>query len=280
LGQWTNQEELGEVLDQKLVLDNPKTRTVSETVGVPGTLVTSSGFETVVQSSKPGSKDSANKPPELSVAAIHTKSAWAKDEDSNKKKGGNASISLRAIQQAEAKKQESRKAAEREKEKARATTTIEDLQPFITSWGLPTSQAGARGSIALSARDVPPASPSVTAAPVSPVWTTPLKTPAVKKSMKEIQEEEERRRKQALRESAAMTTQKIAHADSTKVGFFNTSQRSRVALPIRLGGFPRSLDQQRLDDCRTKWEDRRSGPAPSTPSSHTLPNSWRTTCFP
>lgn len=208
------------MLDEKPVLNNPNTRTVSETVGVPGTLVSSSGFETVVQSSQFGSKISANTPPEPSVAAVLTRSAWAKDEDSTKKKGGNTSISLRAIQQAEAKKQESRKAAEREKEKARATTTIEDSQPFITSWGLPTSQAGARGSIALSARDVPPASPSLTAAPASPVWTTPLKTPAVKKSMKEIQEEEERRKKQALRESTATTAQKIAYVDSTKVGFF------------------------------------------------------------
>ncbi len=271
------------MLDQNLVLDNPNTRTVSETVGVPGTLVSSSEFETVAQSSESGSKISASTPPELSVAAVHTKSAWAKDEDSNKKKGGNTSISLRSIQQAEAKKQESRKAAEREKDKARATTTIldpkEDSQPFITSWGLPTSQAGARGSIALSARDVPPTSPSLTAAPVSPVWTTPLKTPVVKKSMKEIQEEEERRKKQALRESAAMAAQKRAYADSTKVGFFNTNQRNGVALPIRLGGFPRSVNQQRLDDCRTKWEDSCSSPA-STPSSHTLPTSWRTACFP
>lgn len=126
------------------------------------------------------------------------KTAWAKDDDSKPKAA--VPMNLREIQEAEKKKQDARKAAEKERERvARAAasnnTSTEEVQ-FTASWGLPTSQAGAR---------VPPGSISVmkenhttNPAPSSaPVWTNAAKPAA--KTMKEIQEEEEKR-KQAAKE--------------------------------------------------------------------------------
>ena len=149
------------------------------------------------------------------------KVAWTKEEDATKKKASSISVSLREIQEAEAKKLESRKAAEREKERsARVTAEIkEDIQSFTASWGLPTSQAGSR-NISLPIRETPAVpTPSATTA----VWTTPLlRQPTMKKSMKEIQEEEEKHKKQISKE--AIVAAKKAYADSTgKVGLFHIS---------------------------------------------------------
>lgn len=154
------------------------------------------------------------------VAQTPAKSAWTKDDDlKGKRATTTTSISLRAIQEAEAKKQQSLKGTDREKEKTRAGITAEvkeDSQPFTTSWGLPTSQAGARSNTYPPAKDMPaPSAPIIQASPASPVWTATAKTPVVKKSMKEIQEEEEKRKKQVARDNSVTVTQKRAYADTT-----------------------------------------------------------------
>ncbi|KIY67498.1 hypothetical protein CYLTODRAFT_375933 [Cylindrobasidium torrendii FP15055 ss-10] len=135
--------------------------------------------------------------------------AWA-SEDSRQ---SSVSLSLREIQEAEAKKS----AAERkEKERARqaaaalvaATAPVADeAQPVATSWGLPTSQAGTR----TLAKDIA-SSPATTAA--APVWTTAAKATA-KKTMKEIQEEEEARKKAAAKETPAAAAVRRAYAETT-----------------------------------------------------------------
>lgn len=144
------------------------------------------------------------------------KAPWAKD-DKKKSKSSGTTISLRDIQDAEAKAAEMRKAKE-EKERASrlvasASDSKEDIQPFTTSWGLPTSQAGGRSSSYV--KDVSSSAAS-TSSPVPPVWTNAAKSPAVKKSMKEIQEEE-RRKQSATKETVATAaaTAKRAYAEST-----------------------------------------------------------------
>jgi PERQ amino acid-rich with GYF domain-containing protein len=153
---------------------------------------------------------------EAPVPPVIPKAAWAKEEEGKTKKAAVPSISLREIQEAEAKKLESRKAAEREKEKlARVSAVVEtkeDTQPFTTSWGLPTSQAGSRASI--TPREVPTV-PAQSPATI-PVWTTPLKQPTIKKTMKEIQEEEEGRKKlAALKETSIPVPSKRGYAETT-----------------------------------------------------------------
>ncbi|KAF8973854.1 hypothetical protein BDZ97DRAFT_1777173 [Flammula alnicola] len=154
-------------------------------------------------------------PADSQAGPVVPKIAWVKEEEGKRKKSSTPSMSLREIQEAEAKKLETRKAAEREKEKlaraSLATETKEDVQPFITSWGLPTSQAGARGSVPSREVSSPPALVSAT----TPVWTTALKQPAVKKTMKEIQEEEEIRRKLALKEVSVPVVSKRGYAETT-----------------------------------------------------------------
>ena len=118
--------------------------------------------------------------------ALAPKVVWSKEPG--------PSISLREIQEAEAKKVEARKVAE----KVTRTNSIpvepqEEVQPYTTSWGLPSSQAGTRASAPLK-EATPGSSPSVPAPPV-PVWTNAVKSSSAKKSMKEIQEEEERRKR-------------------------------------------------------------------------------------
>ena len=150
------------------------------------------------------------------------KVAWAKEEDIKKKASG-ISVSLREIQEAEAKKLESRKALEREKERSARVTaeSKEDIQPFTASWGLPTSQAGSRNN-SLPIRETPAVSAS---SPTTAVWTTPsLKQSAIKRTMKEIQEEEEKHKKQISKETIVAANAKRAYADSTaKVSLFHRS---------------------------------------------------------
>jgi len=142
-----------------------------------------------------------------------SKAPWAKDEDSKK-----TATSLREIQDAEAKKVEARKAAEREREKERAAraavaaAAAEDVQPFTASWGLPTSQAG-KVSAAPQPKET---AASVAATPTTPpVWTQAAKPAATKKTMKEIQEEEERRKKTAIKETTAGMASRRGYAEST-----------------------------------------------------------------
>ena len=149
---------------------------------------------------------------------------WAKEEDMKKKASG-ISVSLREIQEAEAKKLESRKALEREKERLPRVTaeSKEDMQSFTASWGLPTSQAGSRNN-SLPIRETPAVLAS-SPTPTTAVWTTPsLKQPAIKRTMKEIQEEEEKHKKQISKEATVAASAKRAYADSTaKVSLFHRS---------------------------------------------------------
>ena len=144
------------------------------------------------------------------------KAAWAIDDD-RKTKPSAATLNLREIQEAEAKKLEVRRAAERERERAARASQSEDFQPFTASWGLPTSQAGARAPPAI--KETPVASPFAAPSPASntpAVWTNATKAPAAKKTMKEIQEEEERRKKQAAKEKESMAAAaRRAYADTT-----------------------------------------------------------------
>ncbi|KAF6766497.1 hypothetical protein DFP72DRAFT_866688 [Ephemerocybe angulata] len=147
------------------------------------------------------------------------KAPWAKD-DKKRTKAGGTTVSLREIQEAEAKAAEVRKSKE-EKERASrlaasasvSSDSKDDVQPFTASWGLPTSQTGgrtasfAKESASASGTPVSPVSP--------PVWTNAPKTSVVKKTMKEIQEEEERRKKTATKETVAAAAAKRAYAEST-----------------------------------------------------------------
>ncbi|KAF9535741.1 hypothetical protein CPB83DRAFT_842258 [Crepidotus variabilis] len=212
--------ELSDALNQKLSLDESDTQTTTESTSASESSAPAPSTEPTKRSkkSKAGTKVSVDIIAPVDQSSAVTKSAWAKDEGG--KKSTSTSVSLRDIQEAEAKKQESRKAAEREKERARVTGSIietkEDAQPFTAAWGLPTSQAGNRTGVSLSIREpLPTASPSSATTPATPVWAAPPKTPAAKKSMKEIQEEEEKRKKQvAAKESAAAAAQKRAYAET------------------------------------------------------------------
>lgn len=175
-----------------------------------------------------------NQPPAINQSSIinhptpvesplTSKVAWVKEDD--KKKASGISVSLREIQEAEAKKLESRKALEREKERLTrvAAEPKEDIQPFTASWGLPTSQAGSRNN-SLPIRETPAVLAS-SPTPSTAVWTTPsLKQSAIKRTMKEIQEEEEKHKKQISKEAIVATNAKRAYADSTaKVSLFHRS---------------------------------------------------------
>lgn len=142
-----------------------------------------------------------------------SKSVWSTADEERKAKP-TATMSLREIQEAEAKMAETRKAAEKERERARtsaaalvAASGSEDPQSFTASWGLPTSQAGARNI-------PPPKETSTPAVPSVPVWTTAAPTSTTKKSMKEIQEEEERRKKVVVKESVASAVTRRAYAET------------------------------------------------------------------
>ena len=169
-------------------------------------------------------KESTPPPP---VVSVPTKPVWSTEDDKKKNSGG--PTSLREIQEMEAKRQEARKAAERERSRAPATASApvsEDSQTFTASWGLPTSQVGAKSS----AKDtpgimVPSASASTSASvtissPTSPpsaplaVWTNTQKS-AAKKSMRDILDEEERRKKAAFKEPVAANAPRRAYAETT-----------------------------------------------------------------
>ncbi|KAF7340057.1 GYF domain-containing protein [Mycena venus] len=149
------------------------------------------------------------------VTSGPAKAAWSKEEEAKKPKPSGVTLSLRDIQEAEAKKAEARKVAERDRDRAaRATSSTapapEEAQPFTASWGLPTSQAGVRAAPAAKE----PAAASPTGGSTPAVWTNAVKPAATKKTMKEIQEEEEKRKKMATKETAAQAARR-AYAEST-----------------------------------------------------------------
>ncbi|KAI8983348.1 hypothetical protein BD414DRAFT_490651 [Trametes punicea] len=164
--------------------------------------------------------------------AAEPKPAWGID-DEKKAKAPGAPLNLREIQEAEAKKLEARRAAERERERAAraaASAQAEDFQPFTTSWGLPTSQAGARSNHN-GTKETPAASPFAGAsspAPATPVWTNATKAPVAKKTMKEIQEEEERRKK------LAAAKEKETMAAAARRGYAETT--TKPATPAQQSG--------------------------------------------
>ncbi|KAH8101371.1 hypothetical protein BXZ70DRAFT_88074 [Cristinia sonorae] len=173
------------------------------------------------------------KPPTPSPPAAEPKPVWNVDED----KVATGVMSLREIQEAEAKKAEARKAAERERAAARAaaaaaaaataSSVAEPLQTFTASWGLPTSQAGSRNAGALVAKDSPSISTPAAPTTQAPVWTNAVKPTVAKKTMKEIQEEEEKRKKQALKEKESMAAAaRRAYAETT----------TKPTTPVMTGG--------------------------------------------
>lgn len=123
---------------------------------------------------------------------------WANFNNSDDK--GASAISLRKIQEAEAKKAAELRKAERERERAVKANAVAaaptasspassvSLSEGIGSWGLPQVGRAAPHSTAS------PAAPSPTAAAVAGAWAT-KPAPVTKKTMKEIQEEEEKKRK-------------------------------------------------------------------------------------
>lgn len=149
------------------------------------------------------------------------KPAWSTEDEAaakKKNKPSGVTLGLREIQEAEAKKAEQRKAAERAQRAAKevaspAAASSSDEQTFTTtSWGLPTSQAG-KGSVT-SPKETTTTSGSTSggASPV-PVWTNAPKAAPAKKSMKEILEEEERRKKAGLNQTtAAQAASRAAYA--------------------------------------------------------------------
>ncbi|KAI6045024.1 hypothetical protein EDC04DRAFT_187479 [Pisolithus marmoratus] len=170
------------------------------------------------------------------------KSVWSTADEERKTKPA-TTMSLREIQEAEAKMAETRKATEKDRDRARTNIAVsvsasgsEDSQPFSASWGLPTSQAGAR-NIAVPKETPTPATPS------APVWTTTAPMSTTKKSMKEIQEEEERRKKGLVRESVASAATRRAYAETAfKVGgdssrqslCYSNSYCTRQCLAVRI----------------------------------------------
>ncbi|GJE87887.1 GYF domain-containing protein [Phanerochaete sordida] len=164
--------------------------------------------------------------PPLAQLTEQSKPVWGSVDDEKKK--ATPTLGLREIQEMEAKKLEVRKAAERERERAAraaaSPTASEEVQTL--SWGLPTSQVGARTAAVTKESAVSQAAASPVATN-SPVWTTAAKAPAVKKTMKEIQEEEERRKKVAAKEKETVAAAaRRAYADTT----------TKAASPVQTGG--------------------------------------------
>lgn len=132
--------------------------------------------------------------------------AWATPDDDKP-----SSMSLREIQEAEARRAEARKAAEKvAKAVPPPSTASDESAPVTGSWGLP--QVGTRST-------APVSTPSSNG---TPAWVKPAAAPAGKKSMKEIQEEEEKRKKAAAAKeaqaiAAAQQASKRAYAESAKV---------------------------------------------------------------
>jgi PERQ amino acid-rich with GYF domain-containing protein len=167
---------------------------------------------------EPKATTSSALPPQPEITSpyplIH-KPVWQKEDEAKK------TISLREIQEAEVKRTEAKKAAERERERvarAAAVSEKEDIQAFTTSWGLPTSQAGSRNGP--SPAKETSSSPVVASTP--PVWTNASKVAPTKKTMKEILEEEEKRKQTVVLQTSiaatvAASTPRRSQVEPTKV---------------------------------------------------------------
>ncbi|KDQ54906.1 hypothetical protein JAAARDRAFT_160210 [Jaapia argillacea MUCL 33604] len=157
------------------------------------------------------------------------KAPWA-TEDEKKGKVSATSMNLRDIQEAEEKRLEAKKAAERERDRAVRAAPVEDAQPFTASWGLPTSQAGAsRANSHLISKDAPTATSQGAANTTGAPWTQAAKPPTHKKTMKEIQEEEERRKKESAK-------QKDTVAAAARRAYAETTTKNPAPTTPTLGG--------------------------------------------
>ncbi|KAG6885523.1 hypothetical protein C0993_000519 [Termitomyces sp. T159_Od127] len=169
--------------------------------------------------------------------ATASKAPWSK-EDEGKSKPSGMSVSLRDIQEAEAKKAEARKAAEREKDRVvRAAQLVTDskdaAQPFTASWGLPTSQVGSR-ALAVPLKE---ANTTVSTTVNPPVWTNTSNALTAKKTMKEIQEEEERRKKNVIKDTVASAARR-AYAETTQKATLAASPGGGAWTIVGAGGKP------------------------------------------
>ena len=167
----------------------------------------------VVLSANPAEPDP--KPPSPRPATLtQAKPAWStpvinNDDESRATKHAG----LREIHEAEAKRVEARKLAERERERAARALPQEETSTFTASWGLPTSQAGTARTT--SKEQTPVAATAASAPSVVPVWSNATKPQPNKRTMKEIQEEEERRKKALAKEKETATAAaRRAYADS------------------------------------------------------------------
>ncbi|KAI9513150.1 hypothetical protein F5148DRAFT_1159174 [Russula earlei] len=234
LTQHTQQQESSEVFsrDGATAMDSPvESVPVQETLSP---LVQSSSMSTPPEPpqhpARPSRKFSVQPakvptpPPSTVTAPI--KPVWLTEDD---KKGTGGPTSLREIQEMEVKKQEVRKAADRERARIPVTASAsasEDAQTFTASWGLPTSQVGAKTSVKDTPGNIIPSASASTStsaiissstqspAPPVAVWTNTQK-PSTKKSMRDILEEEERRKKVAFKESIATSAPRRAYAETT-----------------------------------------------------------------
>lgn len=168
------------------------------------------------QSPQPTTQTSKTPTPPLPSPAPQIKAAWSKEDEAKKAKPSGVALGFREIQEAEAKKAEVRKTADRERERVvrTAVTPSEEVPAFTASWGLPTSQVGRN----TPAKDGPSgASAGNTGATTPPVWTSVAKPAVTKKTMKEIQEEEERRKKlEATKEKETIgAAARRAYAETT-----------------------------------------------------------------
>ncbi|TFK57684.1 hypothetical protein OE88DRAFT_1651547 [Heliocybe sulcata] len=158
------------------------------------------------------------------------KAAWTLDEEKARPSG--VAMGFREIQEAEAKRLEAQKAADKQREKERlakaaASPSTEEAQPFVASWGLPTSQAGAARTNGQTSKDA--AAAATPGTPVSAPWTNAVKPATTKKTMKEIQEEEEKRKKEAAK-------QKETAAAAVRRGYAETTTKSTPTTPAAVSG--------------------------------------------
>ncbi|EIW86395.1 hypothetical protein CONPUDRAFT_148488 [Coniophora puteana RWD-64-598 SS2] len=161
----------------------------------------------------PPSPPSATSPPTPSMPGAVPKAAWLMEDDT--KKAG-AGMSLREIQEDEARKADARKVEKERERVARASAPVTPAaeEMFTTAaWGLPTSQAGSRtvGSPNIAIPTSAGAAASVAAAP----WSQSTNAAGAKKTMKEIQEEEERRKKAVYKEIVAAAPTRRGYAETT-----------------------------------------------------------------
>ncbi|TDL28916.1 hypothetical protein BD410DRAFT_252651 [Rickenella mellea] len=169
------------------------------------------------------------KSPMSGPSTAPAKAPWSTEEDAKKQKPSGVTMGLREIQEAEKKKKEdARKTSEKDKPTRTASSPQDDVTTFTATWGLPTSQAG-KATPASTPKEpgVSSATTTSTSPSGAPAWTNATKTPAAKKTMKEIQEEEERRKKLAAKEKETVAqAAKRAYADST----------AKVASPVQAAG--------------------------------------------